>query len=143
MYMCKLHCTVLNDVSPQIIQVTAIRDDIPELDETYTVYLLDPDTLGDLSDINHSANVTILANQHPHGLLQIFPTDRYCMNKAQQYMTLSSIVHARSDVSELAMEESTRYVELEIRRSFGTFGEVSVTMESVEGEALATSGNLT
>ena len=57
--------------------MTAVRDDTPELDETYTVFLLDPDTIGDLSDINHSANVTVLANQNPHGLLEIFPVDRY------------------------------------------------------------------
>lgn len=60
----------------QIIEVTAVRDDIPELDETYTVSLLDPDAFGDLSDINPSANVTVLANQNPNGLLEIFPVDR-------------------------------------------------------------------
>ena len=63
--------------SAQIIEVTAVRDDIPELDETYTVSLLDPDTFGDVSDINPSANVTILANQNPYGLLEIYPADRY------------------------------------------------------------------
>ena len=52
-------------------------DDIPELDETYSITLLDPDTLGDLSDINSSALITILANQNPHGLLELFPVDRY------------------------------------------------------------------
>ena len=65
--------------SAQIIEVTAVRDDIPELDETYTISLLDPDIFGDVSDINPSANVTILANQNPHGLLEIFPVDRYDM----------------------------------------------------------------
>lgn len=52
-------------------------DNIPELDETYTISLLDPDTIGDLSNLNHAANVTISANQNPHGLLEIFPEDRY------------------------------------------------------------------
>lgn len=56
--------------------MTAVRDDIPELDETYTVSLLDPDAFGDLSDINPLANVTVLANQNPNGLLEIFPVDR-------------------------------------------------------------------
>lgn len=51
-------------------------DDIPELDETYSISLMDPDTLGDLSDVNSSALITILANQNPHGLLELFPVDR-------------------------------------------------------------------
>lgn len=33
-----------------------------------------------------------------------------------------------------------QYVELEIRRSFGTFGDISVTLESVEGSAISPSG---
>ena len=61
----------------QIIGVTAVRDDIPELSETYTVSLLDPYNIGDLSAVNHTASVTIRPNQNPHGLLEIYFTDRY------------------------------------------------------------------
>lgn len=39
------------------------------------------------------------------------------------------------------MEEMiSQYVELEIRRSFGTFGDIMVTLESVEGSAISPSG---
>ena len=61
----------------QILQLTAVMDDIPELDEFYTVTLLDPDMFGDLSNVNSTAVITILANQNPHGLLEVFPADRY------------------------------------------------------------------
>ena len=46
----------------------------------------------------------------------------------------------RSDSSELLIEESTQYVELEIRRSFGTFGEIMVTLNTVEDDALSPDG---
>jgi len=38
------------------------------------------------------------------------------------------------------VEENTRYVEFEVRRTFGTFGEVSVTMATTEGTAVAPAG---
>lgn len=46
-----------------------------------------------------------------------------------------------SNFSELMVEETNgQYVELEIRRSFGGFGDIMVTLESVEGSAVSPSG---
>ena len=38
------------------------------------------------------------------------------------------------------VEEDTRYVEFEVRRTFGTFGEISVTIATTEGTAVAPAG---
>ena len=47
-----------------------------------------------------------------------------------------------SDSSSLTIEEDNRYVELEIKRSFGTFGSIMVTLNTVEGSAISPSGEL-
>ena len=65
-----------NNCFSQILQIIAVMDEIPELDETYTVSLLDPDMFGDLLEVNSTAEITILANQNPHGLVEIFFVDR-------------------------------------------------------------------
>ena len=72
-----MYLKMISISNKQILQITAVRDDIPELDETYTVTLLDPDIFGDLSNVNATASITILANQNPYGFLEIFPIDRY------------------------------------------------------------------
>ena len=46
-------------------------DTIPELNETYTITLLPPPTLGRLATIDTIATITILANQDPYGVLEI------------------------------------------------------------------------
>ena len=46
-------------------------DTIPELNETYTITLLPPTTLGRLATIDTIATITILANQDPYGVLEI------------------------------------------------------------------------
>jgi len=48
--------------------------------------------------------------------------------------------HTHISASSVTVEENTQYVEFEIRRAFGTFGEVSVTMATTEGTAVAPSG---
>ena len=40
----------------------------------------------------------------------------------------------------MVVEENTRYVEFEVRRTFGTFGEISVIMATTEGTAVAPTG---
>ena len=40
----------------------------------------------------------------------------------------------------VAVEEDTGYIEFEVRRSFGAFGEVSVTVATQEGTAVSTEG---
>ena len=42
--------------------------------------------------------------------------------------------------SELVVEEDVRYVELEIRRSDGTFGDISVDLNTVPGSAVSPTG---
>ena len=117
--------------------MTAVRDDIPELSETYTVSLLDPDTIGNLSDVNHSATVTIRPNQNPHGLLEIYTTDRYRVHKRTFTIPLSA---QYSVSSELLVEEDVGYVELEIRRYDGTFGAISVDLNTISGSAVSPPG---
>ena len=55
----------------QIIQVEAIMDTVPELNETYTITLLPPTALGRLATNDAMATITILANQDPYGVLEI------------------------------------------------------------------------
>ena len=45
-----------------------------------------------------------------------------------------------SAASELLVEEDVQYVELEIQRSFGTFGEISVDLDTVAGSAISQNG---
>ena len=51
-------------------------DSIPELNETYVVTLLSPPDLGRLATTATMATITILANQDPHGVLEIFPSNK-------------------------------------------------------------------
>lgn len=137
--------------SLQILQITAVMDDIPELNETYTITLLDPDALGDLSDTNSSALITILANQNPHGLLELFPIDRYDsvyvytnLRRCVIVVTCSQCVWSHhSNASSLMVEEDVQYIELEISRSYGTFGEITVMINSVEESAVSPTGKTT
>ena len=60
--------------------------------------------------------------------------------------TLGTRVHCAlfyfsSVFSELEVEEDVGYVELEIRRSYGTFGEISVDLNTVAGSAVSPTGN--
>ena len=45
-----------------------------------------------------------------------------------------------STSSELAVEEDVGYIELEIRRADGTFGEISVDLHTVAGSAVSPTG---
>ena len=122
--------------------MTAVRDDIPELSETYSVSLLDPDTIGNLSDVNHSATVTIRPNQNPHGLLEIYTTERYRVHNLEHSLSLQYLClhNTYSASSELFIEEDVGYVELEIRRSDGTFGAISVDLNTISGSAVSPPG---
>jgi len=51
-------------------------DTIPELDETYNITLLPPLNLGRLATSATVATITILANQDPYGVLEIFPSNK-------------------------------------------------------------------
>ena len=51
-----------------------------------------------------------------------------------------SISTLSSDATEIAVEENIQFIELEIIRSFGAFGEIMVALNSMEQSALSTSG---
>ena len=60
----------------EILQLEAIMDGIPELDEMFNITLLPPPTLGRLANINTVATITILSNQDPSGVLEIFLSNK-------------------------------------------------------------------
>ena len=54
-----------------MLELTALLDDIPELNETYYVQLTEVIGGGRLASFNTVANVTILANQNPYGVFEL------------------------------------------------------------------------
>ena len=95
-------------------------DDLPEMDETFFVSLLSPTSLGRLSGTATIATIIIQANQNPFGVVE-----------------LSAVGMAGSQVS---IEENVGSVEFELTRLFGTFDEVSVTLDTVPGTAVSIPG---
>ena len=57
--------------------LTAVADNDPELDETYSVTLGTPSNGGQLDDANFTAMVTILANQDPYGVFELYIANGY------------------------------------------------------------------
>ena len=104
----------------QVIQIEALIDDVPEMDETFFVSLLPPTSLGRLSETATIATIIIQANQNPFGVVD-----------------LSAVGVAGSQVS---VEENVRSIEFEVTRSFGTFDEVSVILDTVPGTAVSIPG---
>jgi len=51
--------------------LTALSDDIPELNETYYVQLTEVIGGGRLASFDTIANITILANQNPYGVFEL------------------------------------------------------------------------
>ena len=54
-----------------MLELTALPDDIPELNETYYVQLTEVIGGGRLTSFDTVANVTILANQNPYGVFEL------------------------------------------------------------------------
>lgn len=104
----------------QVIQIEALMDNLPETDETFFVTLLAPPTLGRLSEVATTATVIIQANQNPFGVIEL------------------SAVGVTG--SQLSIEENVGTIEFELTRSFGTFDEVSVTLDTVPGTAVSIPG---
>ena len=90
-------------------------DDIPEQAENFTVTLLQPSGLGELSASNTVAVITVAANEDPFGVFEI-----------------SQVGVAGAAVG---IDEGTGPVEFEVSRSFGRFGEISVAVETELGSA--------
>ena len=115
-YNC-IPCTHHTHTHTQIIQLEALQDSIPELDETFSITLLPPIEFGRLANNNTVATVTIESNQDPYGVFEL------------------SVVGGATSV-----EEDAVIVDFTLSRTFGTFGEVAVTMETVNGTAVFSSG---
>lgn len=54
-----------------MLELTALSDDIPELNETYYVQLTEVIGGGQLAPFDTIVNVTILANQNPYGVFEL------------------------------------------------------------------------
>lgn len=106
----------------QIIQLEAVMDSIPELAELFTVVLLEPTNLGRLSSNSTEATVGILPNQDPQGVLEIAPVNLPLMNGG------------------LSVEEDIQFINYQVTRSFGTFDEVTVAVQTTAGTATAAEG---
>ena len=59
----------------QTFQISATVDSLPELNETYSITLTSVSGGADLDKDDTVANVTILENNDPYGLLQLYYAD--------------------------------------------------------------------
>lgn len=98
-------------------------DSLPELAERFSVVLLDPTELGRLSSNSTISLIEILPNQDPYGVLQLTPANIPLVNGG------------------LAVEETVQFVNYEVTRAFGTFGEVTVAVETTPLSATSANGN--
>lgn len=96
-------------------------DDIPELAEMFLVTLGEPN-LGRLSSNDTESSIEILPNQSPQGVLEIVPVNLPIAN------------------GRVLVEENTDFIEYEVIRSFGAFGEVTVVIETTSGTAISAAG---
>ena len=61
----------------QTIMLTAVADTDPELDETYSVTLGNASNGGQLDNASSTAMITILANQGPYGVFELYIANGY------------------------------------------------------------------
>lgn len=97
-------------------------DESFELAEVFLVRLLEPTDLGRLATNFTEATIEILPNQDPQGVLQIAP------------------VGLPLEAGVLSVEENVQFVNYQVTRSFGTFGEVMVAVETTSGTATSAGG---
>ncbi len=97
-------------------------DSLPELAEYFSVILLDPTELGRLSSNFTVSLIEILPNQDPHGVVQITPVNLPLVNGG------------------LLVEENVQFINYEVTRTSGTFGEVTVAIETTSDSAVSTNG---
>ncbi|OCU02316.1 adhesion G-protein coupled receptor V1 [Xenopus laevis] len=90
--------------SAEII-IQLLPDDEPELDETCMVLLTSVEGGADLDNDKRVAQFTVLGNDEPHGVFVVFP--------ASQFIIVTS--------------DLSRYIQINVSRLAGTFGNVSVT----------------
>ncbi|XP_065175877.1 adhesion G-protein coupled receptor V1-like [Sycon ciliatum] len=112
----------LTDEDIKTFTISASMDTIPELTETYSVTLMPPSG-GSVLGQRTTANITILENSDPHGVMQLF---------------FSSDASATS----IDVEENVGVIPLVVRRSQGSFGAVSVQWSVNSGTATSAGGSM-
>ncbi|NWV48163.1 GPR98 protein, partial [Daphoenositta chrysoptera] len=98
------------------IIIYLLPDDVPELDETYEVKLISVEGGADLDHEKGISKITVFANDDPYGLFALY-----------------------SDQQSVLVEKNLdRYVQINVTRHAGVFGEVMVEycVTSLHGEAL-------
>ncbi|XP_075693474.1 adhesion G-protein coupled receptor V1 [Rhinoderma darwinii] len=101
------------------LEIAAVLDEEPEMDEHFTVTLLHPTGGARLGTRIHT-EITVLQNQAPQGLFSIFPTN--------------------NRTSALTVEENNTTVYLKVSRSNGLNISVSVEWETLSGSAFGIKG---
>ncbi|XP_073534717.1 adhesion G-protein coupled receptor V1 isoform X1 [Phyllobates terribilis] len=101
------------------LEIAAVLDEEPEMDEHFTVTLLNPTGGARLGTRIHT-EITVLQNQAPQGLFSIFPSN--------------------NRTSSITVEESNATVYLKVSRSNGLNMSVSVEWETVSGSAFGIKG---
>ncbi|KAM4808264.1 adhesion G-protein coupled receptor V1 [Rhinophrynus dorsalis] len=101
------------------LEISAVLDEEPEMDEHFMVTLLNPTGGARLGTRIHTS-ITVLQNQAPQGLFSIFP------------------VHNKTN--SITVEESNMTVYLKVSRSNGLNLSVSVEWETLSGSALGIRG---
>ncbi|XP_056394317.1 adhesion G-protein coupled receptor V1 isoform X2 [Hyla sarda] len=101
------------------LEISAVLDEEPEMDEHFTVTLFNPTGGARLGTKIHT-EITVLQNQAPQGLFSIFPTN--------------------NRTSSVTVEENNATVYLKVSRSNGLNMSVSVEWETVSGSAFGIKG---
>ncbi|KAM3940659.1 adhesion G-protein coupled receptor V1 isoform 2-T2 [Leptodactylus fuscus] len=101
------------------LEIAAVLDEEPEMDEHFTVMLLNPTGGARLGTRIHT-EITVLQNQAPQGLFSIFPKN--------------------NRTNSITVEENNVTVYLKVSRSNGLNMSVSVEWETVSGSAFGIKG---
>lgn len=106
----------------QVLQLEAVMDDISELVELFRVVLREPISIGRLSTNSTEAQVEILPNQDPHGVLQLVSVP-----------LLDGVV---------SVEETVGFINYQVNRTSGVFGDITVAVETSPRTATSADGEL-
>ncbi|XP_075449203.1 adhesion G-protein coupled receptor V1 isoform X3 [Ascaphus truei] len=93
------------------IIIQLLPDDVPELDESYMVQLIHVEGGADLDHEKSLSRFTVLANDDPHGVFTVY--------SASQSITVN--------------KDLSRYVQINVTRLAGTFGNVTVEYKIFTG----------
>ncbi|XP_066273052.1 adhesion G-protein coupled receptor V1-like isoform X1 [Branchiostoma lanceolatum] len=105
-----------------ILEISAVMDNLPEFAETFVVTLVDPSGGAKLSDMT-TVYITVEANDYPYGRIDIYPSN------------------LPNRTSVLEVEEDVGTVSLQVERSKGMLGTVSVRWQTRGVSAVSTAGS--